>query len=117
MSHDLETHGFAQPGGFYDLDVGAAAEHLAEVELIDVREPDEFTGPLGHVAGARLVPLGTVPSALAGLDKGKAYLMICKSGGRSGRAAAWMKQNGFQRVFNLAGGMMAWNGSGLPVER
>ncbi len=117
MSHDLERHGYAQPGGWYDLEVDTAAAHLAELELIDVREPDEYTGPLGHVAGARLVPLATVPTGLQGLDRSKAYLVICKSGGRSGRAAAWMRQNGFERVFNLAGGMTAWSGAGKPVER
>jgi hydroxyacylglutathione hydrolase len=115
MSKTLEQSGSPTPGGWFELDPATASGRLAELALIDVREPDEYTGPLGHVAGARLVPLATVPTALADLDRSKAYLVICKSGGRSGRAAAWMRQAGFERVFNLTGGMTAWNGGGLPV--
>jgi rhodanese-related sulfurtransferase len=97
------------PSGFREIGVDAAEANLGEFVLIDVREPDEFTGPLGHIANAKLVPLGTVPDVARGWDKTKTYLMICRSGGRSARAAAHLMHQGFAEVYNLEGGMMAWN--------
>jgi glyoxylase-like metal-dependent hydrolase (beta-lactamase superfamily II) len=93
----------------------AAARGTAR--LVDVREPDEFIGELGHVAGAELVPLGTVARHTAGWDRETELIMICRSGGRSGRAAAELVAAGFRRVVNMAGGMLAWNAAGLPVDR
>jgi rhodanese-related sulfurtransferase len=43
------------------------------------------------------------------LDKTKAYFMVCRSGGRSGQACSFMSQNGFNEIYNLAGGMIAWD--------
>lgn len=88
--------------------------------LLDVREPHEFRGPAGrHAPGAVLVPLATLPSRLAALpaDREREVLVICKSGGRSARAAEFLIDRGFRRVFNVAGGTDAWAASGLPVER
>jgi len=89
----------------------------AQLELIDVREPAEFTGELGHIPGAKLVPMATLPLAAAGWDRNAEYLIICKSGGRSGMSAQAMLKMGFTKVMNLAGGMMAWNAAGLKTER
>lgn len=83
--------------------------------LIDVREASEFTGELGHIAGAELVPLGTVATVAASWDKSAAIVCICRSGGRSMRAAETLVAMGFKNVTNMVGGMTAWNQSGLPV--
>ena len=113
-----EEAGQLTSGGWYEIDVHHAHRLLDTFDaVIDVREHDEYVGPLGHVEGSRLVVLGMVPAALADADRHWRYLMVCKSGGRSGRAAAWMKQAGFDHVFNLTGGMMAWNEHRLPVAR
>jgi rhodanese-related sulfurtransferase len=93
-----------------EIDVDALSAHLAEgARLIDVREPDEYAE--GHVPGAVLVPLGTVPDhvdAFAG--EGPTYV-ICRTGGRSMRAAEYVAEHGVDSV-NVAGGTMAWIASG-----
>ncbi len=88
--------------------------------LLDVREPHEFSGPMGrHAPGAHLIPLREVPSRLAELpaDPDAEVLVICKSGGRSARACAFLIEEGRRRVFNVAGGTDGWAREGLPVER
>ncbi|NVJ00535.1 rhodanese-like domain-containing protein [Myxococcus sp. AM009] len=78
-----------------------------EVRRIDVREPDEYTGPLGHLPGAELVPLGTLEAAAAAWPREAPLLLICRSGGRSAQAAELLARGGFKHLFNLAGGMLA----------
>ncbi|NNC21854.1 rhodanese-like domain-containing protein [Corallococcus exiguus] len=78
-----------------------------EVRRIDVREPDEFTGPLSHLPGAELVPLGTLEAAAASWPREQPLLLICRSGGRSAKAAQALAQRGFKHLYNLAGGMLA----------
>lgn len=101
----------------HELSPAQAASALPSYRVIDVREPDEWSGPLGHIGAAELVPLATVVQAAAGWDRAQPLLVVCKSGGRSGRACGALAQMGFQSVTNLAGGMMAWNDAGLPVTR
>ena len=78
-----------------------------KVRRIDVREPDEYTGPLGHLPGAELVPLGTLEAASATWPREAPLLLICRSGGRSAKAAQALAQRGFKHLYNLAGGMLA----------
>lgn len=104
-------------GGYRDLAPATLAAYGAPVALVDVREPHEFTGELGHVPGSRLVPLATVLDAARDWPRADELVLICRSGNRSGRAAAALAAAGFTRVMNLAGGMLAWNAAGLPVER
>lgn len=85
--------------------------------VIDVREAAEFTGELGHMPSAELSPLGGIAAAAAPWDREREVLLVCRSGGRSARAAIQLVGMGFKRVMNLAGGMMAYNEAGLPVER
>jgi len=87
--------------------------------LLDVREPDEFWGPLGHLPGAVLVPLGELPQRLAELDTHRArpVVTICRSGNRSVAAAAILLDAGFQEVASMAGGTEAWQLKGYPVDR
>jgi rhodanese-related sulfurtransferase len=86
------------------------------IRRVDVREPHEYTGPLGHLPGAELVPLATLPLQCQSWDREAPVLLICRSGGRSGQAAAFLRAQGFSRPINLAGGMLAVEQLGLPVE-
>ena len=104
-------------GPFRELGVDSAAPHVGAVRVIDVREVPEFNDALGHILTAELVPLATVPVAAVSWDREAPVLVVCRSGGRSARAALALTQMGFRRVYNLAGGMLAWNASGLPVAR
>ena len=80
--------------------------------VIDVREPDEYQQ--AHVPGATLIPLATVPDRLGDVPAEHDVLVICKSGGRSMRAAEFLAANGISAT-NVAGGTMAWIDSGRPI--
>lgn len=108
----------SNPAGYRDVapsDVPSPAP--AELMLIDVREPAEFTGELGHMPGATLVPMAGLPLAAAGWNRNAEYLIICKSGGRSSMSAQTMLRMGFTKVMNLTGGMLAWNAAGRKIEK
>ena len=101
-------------GGFADVQPADAWAHRDAFVWIDVREPDELVSSLGQAPGVTNVPLATVPVRHHEFDKDKPTLIVCRSGGRSGQAAAWLAANGWPAVYNLAGGMLAWNDQGLP---
>ncbi|MFS0784308.1 rhodanese-like domain-containing protein [Bacillus sp. 1P06AnD] len=75
--------------------------------IIDVREDDEVAQ--GKIPGAVHIALGTIPERMNELDKSKEYIMVCRSGGRSGNATQFLEQQGYQ-VTNMTGGMLAWEG-------
>ena len=87
--------------------------------LIDVREDAEYRGELGHIAGARLIPLKELPERAGELAnaKGSDIVAICRVGVRSATAAAILTGLGFEHVWNLKGGMLEWNDARLPVDR
>ncbi len=87
--------------------------------LVDVREPEEFVGELGHIEGSLLVPLDALEHRLPKLAGyvDRDVVVICRAGARSASAGAMLKRAGFARVFNLRGGMLAWVAASLPVER
>ncbi len=112
----LLAHSDARPGGYRDISPLAAIEHLDELRLVDVREPDEFVGPLGHLGGSELIPMNSVLSAATTWDRQAPLLLICRSGARSARVAMALAAMGFQHLFNLNGGMLAWEANGFPRE-
>ncbi|ADI26463.1 MULTISPECIES: rhodanese-like domain-containing protein [unclassified Geobacillus] len=80
------------------------------LHIIDVREPDEVAA--GKIPGAVNIPLGLIEFRMHELDKNEEYILVCRSGGRSGRAAEFLDSRGY-RVVNMTGGMLAWEG---PIE-
>jgi uncharacterized membrane protein YdjX (TVP38/TMEM64 family)/rhodanese-related sulfurtransferase len=88
------------------------------ITVIDVRGPDEFIGPLGHIASARNMPIGELPgrlSELAGLEQ-KSIVLVCRTDKRSAAAGQSLREAGFTHVSVLRRGMEHWNEAGLPVE-
>jgi sulfur dioxygenase len=87
--------------------------------LLDVREPEEFTGELGHIAGSLLVPLDSLARRLAKLHGyvDRTIVVVCRAGARSATAGAILRSAGFRHVKNLDGGMLKWTASMLPVQR
>jgi adenylyltransferase/sulfurtransferase len=85
------------------------------LEILDVREPDEWD--TGHLAAARLLPLGSLAGRLGELDRARTYVLQCRSGARSARAAALMREAGFASVLNLRGGLLAWGRDVDPTLR
>ena len=78
-----------------------------KVNMIDVREADEVA--TGIIPGAQHIPLGLVEFKYQELDKSKEYVMICRSGGRSGKACQFLEEQGYN-VTNMSGGMLEWQG-------
>lgn len=76
--------------------------------LLDVREPKEYA--IAKIDGSTLIPLGELPGRLSELDKSAKLLVHCKSGGRSAKAVALLRDKGFDAV-NVTGGIDAWSKS------
>jgi glyoxylase-like metal-dependent hydrolase (beta-lactamase superfamily II)/rhodanese-related sulfurtransferase len=87
--------------------------------LLDVREPNEYFGELGNIAGSMLIPLRELATRIGEIEAHRArqVIAVCRSGVRSTTAAAMLYGLGFERVYNLKDGMVEWNDRRLPVER
>lgn len=104
------------PAGVPEVSPEWVAENLMALHIIDVRQTDEYRGELGHIPGAELVPLGVVATASAGIDQKTPLVFVCRSGGRSAKAALELAGAGFTRVASMAGGMRSWNAKHLPID-
>jgi sulfur dioxygenase len=100
------------------IQVEALIETSAPI-ILDVREPEEYTGELGHIRGSILIPLKDLTSRSEELGnyKDKHIIAVCRAGVRSTTAAAILTGLGFEHVSNLKGGMLDWNNDNLSVER
>ena len=105
------------PAGFRDVSAADVALPAQGFHIVDVREPAEFTGELGHIPGAVLVPLAGVTAQALSWNKDEPVLLVCKAGGRSANAAQALNRMGFSKVMNLVGGMMGWNAAGKTIEK
>jgi rhodanese-related sulfurtransferase len=102
--------------GVWEIDPHGLEELPAPVQILDVRETAEFTGPLGHIEGAVLIPLGELAGRLDELRRDRPVVAVCRAGSRSAQATAILQQAGFAEVANLNGGMLRWRAEGYPVE-
>ena len=102
--------------GIWEVQPSWLEDNLEAVQVLDVREPDEFSGPLGHIRGAKLIPLGELSGRTGELAKDKPMIAVCRAGGRSAQATLILQQAGFDRIANLPGGMLRWRAEGGPVE-
>jgi rhodanese-related sulfurtransferase len=99
--------------------LAAAINEKHDLAVVDVRNPEEFSGPTGHIPGARNIPvelLAAAPSAL-GLPAERSIVMVCLTDKRSERAAKALRAASFGPVFVLRGGMQRWNAERRPVEQ
>lgn len=85
--------------------------------VVDVCEANEFAA--GHVVGSKNIPLGELEAKLGAAVKNKStpLILVCQSGARSGRAVAIAKKLGYEQAQSLGGGLTAWKGASLPVEK
>ena len=102
--------------GIWEVQPQWLEEHLREVQVVDVREPAEFSGPLGRIAGARLIPLGSLVARAGEIDTRVPIVTVCRSGARSAQASVLLRKAGHAKVANLTGGMLRWNAQGFTVE-
>jgi len=88
-----------------------------QMRIIDVREPREYSDDLGHISGSLLVPLSELEGAAQRWGRAHPHVLVCRSGSRSAIACGVLEKMGFESLYNLSGGMLAWTKAGLPVER
>ena len=102
--------------GIWEIEPAGLAELRREVQVVDVRAADEFTGPLGHIRGARPIPLELIGERAGELSREVPIVTVCRSGARSAQAVVLLQKAGVREVANLAGGMLRWVAEHHPVE-
>ena len=85
--------------------------------VLDVRNDDEYKQ--GHIVNSLHIPVGLLANRMTELQKHKAHpvVVICRSGVRSNKACAMLRKQGFEAVYGLAGGIVAWQNASLPLEK
>ena len=94
------------------MDPTTVPERRNELQVLDVREDDEWAAGLNR--GARHIPLGELSARADELDRNRPTVTVCRSGGRAGKATELLTQAGWTAQ-TMAGGFTAWAGAGLPV--
>lgn len=100
-------------------ELSAALQRFDRLTVVDVREPDEFEGELGHIPGAVNIPVGAIiadPNQYARDEEGL-LVLVCRTDRRSARAADALRKVGLRNVRVLRGGMERWGDLGMPVRR
>lgn len=108
-----------QVEGVQVVDIAAYEQQLKqpEIQLIDVRTPEEFSE--GHIENAKNINImgDDFDAQVAALDKTKPVMVYCKSGGRSAKASARLKELGFTTITDLEGGITNWNSENKPTVK
>lgn len=103
-------------GGIKEIDSQWVAENLDQVNVLDVRETEEFDGDLGHIDGAHLIPLAELDQRVQEVETQKPIVTVCKSGRRSAQATVILKRQGITNAASMRGGMLQWHDASLPVQ-
>lgn len=98
-----------------DVHTVASIKDREDVYLLDVREQWEYDE--GHIPGVTLLPMGEVADRLDEIPTDKEVIVTCRSGNRSGQVTEFLRQNGFDNVHNMDGGIVAWDQAGYEVAR
>lgn len=105
--------------GVKEVDCAGALQMINHKDacVLDVREPDEFKS--GHLLNAKSIPLGKLRERIGELERyrDKPIVLVCRSGQRSSTACALLGKEGFAQVYNLSGGVVAWQKANLPLEK
>ena len=107
-----------EPYGTIDIEAYKADYHDSDddnILVVDVREVDEFEA--GHIPGLINLPLSELEERYDELDEDRTILLVCRTGGRSDRAAQFLYAMGYENLINVDGGTLAWAQSGYPLEK
>ncbi len=103
--------------GLLEVEPEWVAEHLQEVHVLDVRQPQEMQDSLGRIANSQLIPLNELKARLSDVPRDRPVVAVCHAGMRSGQATVILRSAGLERIANLRGGMLLWSQLGLPTQR
>ncbi len=98
-----------------DVQTVASLQGQEGVLLLDVREQWEYDE--GHIPNITLIPMGDIANRLAEIPTDKTVIVTCRSGNRSGQVTEFLRQQGFENVHNMEGGILAWQEAGFSVEK
>ncbi|WP_420630946.1 rhodanese-like domain-containing protein [Candidatus Leptofilum sp.] len=98
-----------------DVQTVATVKERDDVIVLDVREQWEYDE--GHIPGVTLIPMGEVSSRLSEIPTDKEVIVTCRSGNRSGQITDYLRQQGYDNVHNMEGGILAWEAAGFEVEQ
>jgi sulfur dioxygenase len=102
--------------GIWEISPQALEEHPSSMQILDVRQREEFEGALGRIRGAKLLPLPEMEKRVDEIARDRPVVAVCRSGARSAQACVLLQKAGFTDVANLAGGMLRWRAEGHAVE-
>ena len=94
------------------MDAQTVADRLPDVQLVDVRDEDEWRA--GHIEGAVNIPEDDLAGRVGELERDRSVVTVCRAGTRSGRAAEWLRTQGFD-ADSLDGGMLSWKWAGFAI--
>jgi glyoxylase-like metal-dependent hydrolase (beta-lactamase superfamily II)/rhodanese-related sulfurtransferase len=102
--------------GLLEIEPEWVAEHLQQVHVLDVRQPEEMRESLGRIASSQLISLNELKARLSEVPRDKPVVTVCHSGTRSGQATVILRGAGLDQCANLRGGMLLWSQLGLPTQ-
>jgi rhodanese-related sulfurtransferase len=108
------------PGGTFEIDPRDVERLLrapAAARIIDIREPDELVGGLGHIDGVEVMPFSALAPTAERWDPEEPVILICRTGRRSARAVSQLEALGLRNLASMTGGMLRWSELGLPVSQ
>lgn len=98
-----------------DVQTTAILQNNSDVVLIDVREQWEYDE--AHIPGITLIPMSEIENRLSDIPQDKTVIMTCRSGNRSGQITDLLRQNGYNNIHTMTGGILAWQQAGFEVEK
>ena len=101
--------------GVWEIDPQWLEENLRKVQVLDVREDEEYEGPLGHIPDAVHIPLGALAERANEIKPDVPIVTVCRAGARSAQATVLLRRTGLRDIANLSGGMLRWRDRNYPV--
>lgn len=98
-----------------DVETVSSIKADSDVFVLDVREQWEYDE--GHIPGVTLIPMAEISNRLSEIPTDQEVIVTCRTGNRSSQVADFLRQQGFENIHNMEGGIVAWEAAGLPVER
>ena len=103
--------------GLLEIEPEWVGEHLGQLHVLDVRQPQEIHDALGRIPNAQLIPLNELKARVCEVPRDKPVIAVCHAGMRSGQATMILRSGGLTRCANLRGGMLLWSQLGLPTQK
>lgn len=102
--------------GVYEVDTRWVETYGSQYQLVDIRNLADFSGPLGHIEGAELIPVSALEQLVQEWSLDTPLVLLCNDGKLAAEAAAMLRDMGYKQVAVMKGGMREWNSQNRPVS-